>query len=200
MRLRFAACVAALTLAGCAATPVPEKYFYRLPEAHPEKLKTPLARTAISIERLASSAQHNERAILFSEDAAGTRLQQHHYDFWVETPPLLVQDFLITWLRSAGAAPQVLPDDLAGSAELRVLGFVRRFEILRGAAPAVAVSVELRAQRRDGKGLLLVRDYSDTEPLSGGALAAAPGAFSAALGRIAARFSSDLTAVMTAAK
>lgn len=200
MNPRIAACIATLALAGCAAAPVPEKYFYRLPEARPARLPAPLVQSALSIERLASSAQHNERAILFSEEASGTRLQQHHYDFWVETPPLLVQDYLITWLRAASAAPQVLPDDAAGTAEMRVQGFVRRFELLRGTAPVVAVAVELRALGRNGKPVLLVRDYNESEPVPGDALAAVPAAFAAALDRIAARFAADLAAAAAPAK
>ncbi len=195
--MRKSAMVIALALAGgCAkAPPVPADRFYRL--ADPVVAAGPaLAQDALLVRQFRGDGVVSERALAYTETATGTSLEQHHYHFWADAPPRLLQQQMVAFLRNAAAAP-IVTDDLEVDAGLVVTGRIRRFERKLAGEPGVRVALELRLDDRRGQPLL-VRDYVAEEPAAGASFEDAVAAFDTAVGSIFTGFLADARAVVAA--
>ncbi|HSH30055.1 MAG TPA: ABC-type transport auxiliary lipoprotein family protein, partial [Thiohalobacter sp.] len=73
---------------------------------------------------------------------------RHHYHYWSERPPRLLQTYLIDYLTAAGVADRVLGEDHADEARYRLHTRLERFDQIRGAARA-GVEVMLKFELLD---------------------------------------------------
>jgi hypothetical protein len=71
-----------------------------------------------------------ERPLLYSASGSSTELQQHDYQYWTDTPPRMLQDQLVAYLRRSGIADSVVTPDLRTAADFEVIGKVERLELL----------------------------------------------------------------------
>lgn len=195
--MRKAALIVALALAGgCAkAPPVPADRFYRL--ADPQAAAgEPLSAEPVLVRQFRGDGLLSDRALAYSDTEAGTALEQHHYHFWADAPPRLLQQQLIAYLRAAAASP-IVTDDLEVDAALVVSGRLRRFERDLAGDQGVRVALELRLDDAAGQPLL-VRDYAADQAAAGAEFEDAVAAFDQAVGAIYARFLDDARAAIAA--
>lgn len=179
-------------IAGCAgpATQLPDERYYRLPE--------PTARTAapaasiIVVALPRTDGLHAERALLYSRHDRPLEILRHHYYFWAESPPRLLQDHLIEYLRQAQIAQRVEGIDGAPVAapllESRLLRFERQ---VGGPNPGVLVELELGWRRPAADGGGSRRNYRVYMPAANDTVYASVQAFGQALTEIYERFLHD---------
>jgi ABC-type uncharacterized transport system auxiliary subunit len=142
--LRALACLA--LLAGCVAPQVPKEQYFRLIATPAE---TPVAKPLNGIVELPpfdADGVLAERPLLFAADG-GRKLEQRNYAYWTNSPPQMLRDQLITYLRSAHAAKHVVPSELRVDAKYVLKGTLRRLE--QTADPSGAV-IEVEASLLDG--------------------------------------------------
>jgi ABC-type uncharacterized transport system auxiliary subunit len=151
--------VATFFLAACAPQPpVPEDNFYRLPRATLTPVKKPLTKK-LSVSRFVTDGLHSERALLYTEAASPLQLRQYHYHHWLDSPPRMLQEHLISALRTANIAKTVVNYEAGMRDSLRLGGKIRNFEHLRqGDKAKINIDLELRLEDTRGK-LLFLKDY-----------------------------------------
>src|SRR3954464_1652915 len=109
MRLRlFLPLIALLTVTACMAPSVPKEQYFRL-VATPatEKLAHPFV-GILEASPLGADGVAGERPLLYTANG-GVKLEQRNYAYWTELPTAMIRDQLVAYLRSAGAAEQVVP-------------------------------------------------------------------------------------------
>ncbi len=188
-----------LFLGACSRQPpVPEDLFYRLPAPQAvTRLHSPIVEKLVWVNILESDGLHRERAIVFTNDSQGIRLQQHHYHFWMEPPPRLLQRQLVRYLRAVDFSPMVLSENRVAPDGVVIAGRILRFEReLVGDSTQAVVGLELRFSRgRDAP--LLIREYEALVP-SEKSLSNSVLAFEVALSRIFADFVGDVRKTLSA--
>jgi len=185
-----------LAVAGCgAAPPVPVERYYRIGVAAPTALPAPVLPGLLAVAPLQSDGLHSERALLYADQGQPRELRRYHYHHWADSPPRLLQEQLVAYLRQARAAATVLPDDPRLQAEHRVVGRLVRFERLNNAERALAaVDLELGLERKGSARPVWLRQYRAEVPARDGSVAAVVEAFEQAVGDVYGRFLSDLAA------
>ncbi len=198
--LRIALLAVLLVLAGCAAGPgIPDTVYYRLPtRAAPEAAARtePLLLRPVIVETLLADGLHSDQAIIYSLDPDGARLKAYHYQLWVDPPVRMLQRRLIGALRDAKLS-DVVTDRIPNEVDaLRIEGRLERFERIRVAENEwkVVAMLSLRADLRDGKPPLLLREYTQDGPAAGPSVRDSVNALGEAMDRIYAEFLRDLEA------
>ena len=186
-----------VALAGCAAqAPVPSDRFYRFadPEPSAARREAPLIEH-LAVEELRGNGLYAERPLVYSTDEGRRRLEQYHYDYWLEAPPRLLQGHLIAYFRGAGLASQVSRPE-AGPAEQAVVGgYIDCFEKHMATAPRVVVCLELHLKRPGDDGPLLARRYDASVSVDGEGMEADLKAYEEALDQVLAAFLGDISRI-----
>ncbi|MBI5460788.1 MAG: membrane integrity-associated transporter subunit PqiC [Gammaproteobacteria bacterium] len=158
-------CIAILAvsvlLGGCAgAARIPEDSFYRLEIAAPAiRLPAPALTGVLVVQSGTAAPVYRDRALLYSEPETPARLQRYHYQYWIDTPPQLVQRSLADYLRAAGVATDVVLPEEGIDARYRLRVDIERFEHRRGRAGGeVAVGLRLTLAER-ASGTLLAQEF-----------------------------------------
>jgi cholesterol transport system auxiliary component len=187
--------VFASALVGCASTPgIPDTIYYRLPpRAQIAPLATPPLEQPIVVDTLLADGLHSDQAIIYSLDPDAARLKAYHYQLWVDPPVRMLQRRLIASLRDAGVS-RIVTDRLPNEIDaLRIEGRLERFErVQRADGWAIAVGLSLRADARDGKPPLVMKEYVEEAAAGGASVRDSVEAMGAALDRIYAAFVRDL--------
>lgn len=188
--------VLVVSLAGCFgdAPPVPEDRYYRVTlDAPPERSDQPLFDGVVLVQPFGADGLLRDRALVYSVDNPGGELKQHHYHFWTDTPPRLLQEATASYLRLAGIARDVVTPELRVPAEIEVQGHLLRFDrVLGGDVPRVAVELRLAlVDARDGQ-LIVMNSYADEVPCADDSVNAAVRGFNEALSGIYRRFLADI--------
>ncbi len=172
---------------------IPEDHYYRLPMPAPQPAASRMAGTvAVALPR--ADGLHSERAVLYSRKDRPLEILRHHYFFWAESPPRLIQDHLIEYLRAAQAADAVIRTQTGDDAKLRIESRLMRFERLVGASPnQVLVELELSLRRNDDTSSRQ-HVYRARAPVADDTVYASVQAFGKALDSIYAKFLHDLSA------
>ncbi|HIJ37715.1 MAG TPA: ABC transporter [Rhodospirillaceae bacterium] len=181
-----------LALTACAGSPPPPDVFFRLETAVVKPLPAPIFAGVLEVQRLGAEGLVAERALLFSEGDQPQQLARYSYHFWTEPPASLLRDQMVTTLRAAGVAKQVVTADLRVPADYVIEGRLRRFEQRTGAAAGVVVDAEIGLIQVRGNRLLMVHDYHLESPAAGNSPEAAVAAFQTALDQLQQRFLGDL--------
>lgn len=152
-------------VAGCAsAPPAPEDAFYRLsPRAAAPLVGEPMLKGSVEVDRFAASGSLANRPVLFLE-AGSNAVSEYHYHFWIEAPPILLQNALVSYLRSTGIAERVVNPEMRVSPDYTVQGRLMRLETLVGETPKGVVEVELSLRRESDGALLVLGEYASEVP------------------------------------
>lgn len=178
-------------LAGCTTMPVPEDHFYRLPDPRVTAGARALEGT-LAVQRLRTDGVYAQRPLLHCSDIDSVEVHQYHYHYWTDSPPRLLQDHLVAYLRGSGIASTTLADGTGIRADYVLSGRIRRFEQLQqGGKASALVELELALQERSGS-ILLVKDYRAEFRAANNSLPATVTAFDQALQQIYARLNEDL--------
>ena len=183
-----------LVAAGCTGNfaELPEDRFYRLPQPAPQRAAAQVAGT-IAVALPSSDGLHAERALLYSRHDRPLETLRHHYYFWTESPPRLVQEHLIQYLRSAGVAEHVVRAEAAPGSGLRLEARLLRFErLVGGDPPQVLVELELGWHGRSADMPPARRTYRALEAAADDSIYASVQAYGNALADIYARFLRDM--------
>lgn len=170
-----------VVLGACAGLkPVPVDRYYRLPELRSSEYPDQkLSNGVLYVSLLETDGLHRERAMVYTDNMLGLELRQYHYQHWIDTPPRMIRDHLVSYLRAINAAPTVVTS-VDPYPQLEISGKLRRFDrVISDADNAVTVALELQAEM-DGE-LIHIADYSATEQVSGESVEDAVAAFNGAL-------------------
>ena len=193
--MRLALLVLVLLLGGCATSPgIPDTTYFRLPPRKPmAAAERPVSVQPIVVETLLADGLHSDQAIIYSLDPEGARLRAYHYQLWVDPPVRMLQRRMIGALRDARVAGIVTDRLPAQVASMKVEGRIERFERVKTATGwHVAVSLSLRADARDGKPPLVLREYAVELPTDGDSVRDSVNAMGAALDQIFEQFVTEL--------
>lgn len=181
-------------LAACVGVPpeLPEDRFYRLPEPKPHAATATYAGT-IAVSLPHSDGLHTERALLYSQHDRPLEVLRHHYFFWAESPPRLLQDHMVAYLRAAGMADRVSRAENAGGDALRLESRLLRFERhIGGARTRVVVELELGWSGTDSRTARSRRTYRVQAAADDDSIYASVQAYGRALEQIYQRFLQEL--------
>lgn len=192
--------IAVVGLSACSQPPVPRDQFYRLGSTLPPRAlePAPLAGT-LTVERLRGEGLISQRPILFATREQPNRIEQHNYQYWFESPPLMLRDALIDYLRAANAASTVVGDQDRREGGCELTGALRRLEhVTTGGEPSVAViEIELILRRVSGNSIVLHRTYRAEQTALDMTMDSTVSAFDEALGALFARFVNELSTTPT---
>ncbi len=179
-------------LAGClgAAPPVPRDHYYRLLVPTPAQNAGAVPLPGIMVVELPQAdGLLRERPLLYSESGESYELQQHHYHYWNDAPPRMLQDQMVSYLRRSGVSGQVVTPDMRIRADYQVSGKVRRLErLLGGGPPRVFVEIELALLRLSDEKVLVVETFGVEAPAGDESVEAAIVALNRATAEIFDRF------------
>ena len=171
--------------------PVPVDHFYRLTLNPGTITGQPLTDQTIFVGKFLSDGIYNERALLFSEDSDNRELQQYHYYFWSITPPSLLRDYLVDYLRAADSAPVIVSDFSSGDG-LKISGKILGFEKIKHSEESmVNVVLEIRLDKLGESGPRLVKTYKALEPVNGVSMDETVAAYNRAVDKVFADFVAD---------
>lgn len=180
-------------VSGCfgSAPPVPRDHYYRLVLPGPDAS----ARVqesfpgVIAVEPLEADGLLHERPLLFSDDAMALRVQQHDYHYWTDTPPRMLQDQIVTYLRNSGISRIVVTPEMRVQPDYLVTGKAKRLErLIAGGRPRVVVSLDLTLVRLADSRLVLSDSFSEEAVAADGSVEASVAALNQATARILDRF------------
>jgi cholesterol transport system auxiliary component len=162
----------------CGAGSVPQSRFYRL---HPGSGSTSTAPAQLPgvlvVERFGADGLVGERPILYTNGST-LELRQHHYDYWVQPPPDMLQEQMTAYLSARKIASVVATPDMRLPPDFVLRGRLSRFERVLGAGNDHIV-IEARMSLADTRAsrLVLVRTYRAEVPVSDPGVAASVDAF-----------------------
>jgi ABC-type uncharacterized transport system auxiliary subunit len=181
-------------VAACNAPTVPkEQYFRLLATPATEKLARPFA-GILEASPLGADGVTGERPLLYTANG-GVKLEQRNYAYWTELPTAMIRDQLVAYLRSAGAAEQVVPSELRIGAGYRIQGEIKRLEQSAGDGNDVGIiELELSVIDQSTDQLVLSKVYRSEQPAADHSIDAAVAALNAGLQDVLKRFAADLDA------
>jgi len=183
-------------LGACTQPEVPQDKFYRLEVGAPEKVfSTPRFQGMLEVERLSADGLTAGRPIVYSRSDRPRELQEYHYHFWTEPPPLMLRDQLVTYLRGAKVASAIVTRETRVDADYVLTGKVNRLERVIGASPGAAkavVELELGVRQVSGKRLLFLDTYRVETAVVGDTVSAAVDAMNEGLKRAFDLFMADI--------
>jgi len=199
MIIRFLQLIVVLMmLTACgSAPPVPTDSFYRLTLPAQGMEKQRVTEGVIHVGHFIAEGLYNERALLYTDDQHGMRLLQHHYHFWLTSPPRLLREYMVEFLRESDSAPMVITDSSKGEEGYRISGKVLEFDIQTAGELATAnVNLELRVDVGGEDLPRFIRQYRLKEDISGSSMTDTVAGFNSAVNKIYREFAGDIRAVL----
>ena len=192
--LKLLPLVGILLIAACAAPTVPKEQYFRL-VATPatEKLAHPFT-GIVEAAPLSADGVTGERPLLYTANG-GTKLEQRNYAYWTELPTAMIRDQLVAYLRSAGAADQVVPSELRIGALYRIRGEIKRLEQSAGDKNDTGIlELELSVIDESTDQLIMSKVYHAETPAADHSIDGAVAALNAGLQDVLKRFAADIDA------
>jgi ABC-type uncharacterized transport system auxiliary subunit len=125
----------------------------------------------------------------------GIKLEQRHYAYWTELPTAMIRDQLVAYLRSAGAAEQVVPSELRIGARYRIQGEIKRLEQSAGDKNDTGIiELELSVIDETTDQLIMSKVYRAETPSADHSIDGAVAALNAGLQDVLKRFAADIDA------
>lgn len=191
--LPAAIAIAVSLLFGCASGPAPRDHYYRLTVGAAAALDQPALQGTVAVERVRVESISQGRRILYRETANPGEITQHAYHHWADPPNVMLQEQLVTYLRQARAAGNVVTPAVNVETDYQISGRLARFERVLGAGnTSVVVELELVLTRDSDNELLLLETYRDERTAAGPGVAASVEAFNGATTSIFQRFLADV--------
>jgi len=188
------AAAAMLLLSACGTpAPVPKDYYYRINEIAPaDTLASPKLDGVLMVERFVGDGLLGGRPIVYAEAEKSHVLEAYSYHFWIDSPPALLSDQMISFLRKAKAAKAVVTPEMRVKTDFILTGRIRHMERVLGDPGKAVIEVELALKRSDGDSLMMVKTYKAEPTNEKGGVEGSVVAMSEALDDIFNRFLKDL--------
>ena len=190
----FLPVVAFVVMAACMAPNVPKEQYFRMVAAPAAE---PLAHPFVGIleaSPLGADGVTGERPLLYTANG-GVKLEQRNYAYWTELPTAMIRDQLVTYLRSAGAAEQVVPSELRIGAAYRIQGEIKRLEQSAGDKHDIGIlELELSVVDENTDQLVMSKVYHSEQPAADRSIDAAVAALNVGLQDVLKRFAADIDA------
>lgn len=182
-------------LAGCfgSAPAVPKEQYFRLIASAPAEQAGKRIKGGLEIVPFSGEGVMSERPLLFTADN-GRKLEQRNYAYWTDAPPQMLRDQLVSYLRQAGVADNVVPSELRIETAYTVRGAIKRLEQLIGDKDGAVISLEFAVIEKSNDRLVLSKVYTSEKPISGEKIDDAAAALNDGLDEIFAAFAHDLAA------
>ena len=168
--LRYASMLAPLLLAGClgGGTSEPQQRYYAIAPASVEATAPASADGPhIVLDAVDARGIYAERSLLYRAAADAAPLEQYSYASWAEPPDVMLQDLMMSALRGAFGATQVLAPGQRGPWSIRVSVRLHAMEQIRDGSSARAhFAATFTALDRNGA-VLFVLDFDREAPASG---------------------------------
>lgn len=193
LALHRAGALPLLVLWGCASGPAPIDHHYRIEVAAPETPAAKRLNGVLQVDRLRADALAAERDVLYQKGSDRSEIRQYTYHRWSDSPVILLQTELITFLDEAGTADVVMPVTARTQPDYLVSGRLHHFEQVLDSNPRVDVEIHLTLTSSDGR-VLINQRYREERTATGRTVAAAANAFGEAVHDIFERFLADLSA------
>ena len=185
------AALAVSFLAACGTPPpVPDDSFYRL-MPYAAEAGTLVLDGSVEVDRFVASGSLANRPLLFS-DRGSNAVNEYHYHFWIEAPPILLQSALVSYLRSSGVAKRVVTPEMRVSPDYTIGGRILRLETVRDDKPIGAVTFELTLRRQSDGELLVLDEYRAEIPSAKNGIETDVGAIEQAVNEAFASFVADI--------
>lgn len=189
----------ALSLAGIVAAcgsapPVPEDHFYRLKAVRSESaaLAKPLFPGTMEIERFVADGVTAGRPIVYSEAGKPYEVKEYHYHFWTQPPTVMLRDELVSYLRAAHVAKEVVIPEMRVAADYVLTGKIMRLEKVIGTPPKAVLELELAVRKATGGNLIFLKTYRVESVSESESVDDAVRALNAALSTVYGKFVADL--------
>ncbi len=186
--------VFALFVAGCATQPpVPSDKYYRLQAVFAgDALSSAKFPGTFEVERFTADGLTAGRPIVYVEASDPNRLQEYHYHFWTQAPTVMLRDELVTYLRAAKIADNVVTPEMRLEPAYVMTGRIRKLEQVIGSTNATRLELEVSLRRTaDGK-LLFLKSYAHETKQSSTGVASAVDAFNESINIIFSDLFQDL--------
>jgi ABC-type uncharacterized transport system auxiliary subunit len=192
--LKLLPLAAFVMIAACMAPSVPKEQYFRLVAAPAtETLAHPFV-GILEAAPLGADGVTGERPLLYTANG-GVKLEQRNYAYWTELPTAMIRDQLVTYLRAAGAAEQVVPSELRIGATYRIQGEIKRLEQSAGDKHDLGIiELELSVIDESSDQLILSKVYHAEQPAADHSIDAAVAALNAGLQDVLKRFAADIDA------
>ena len=162
--LLFAGLVVSFVSACAVPPPAPEDAFYRLsPRADGSAVSTPKLKGVVEVDRFAASGSLANRPLLFSEPGSSA-VSEYHYHFWIEAPPILLQNALVSYIRSTGIAERVVTPEMRVRPDYTIRGRLMRLETVQGTEAIGVAEFELSLRRESDGELVVLGEYRAEVP------------------------------------
>jgi ABC-type uncharacterized transport system auxiliary subunit len=195
-RLRLGCALLALAASGCAGSPPPPAdSFHRLAVPPPAVRPAVLLAGVVEVERLRASDLLRGRALVLASADQPDVLRRSTYHYWVDAPPVLLQDALVAWLRAGRLAERAVTAETGDQAQWSVAGRVQRFERRSDGQTSVALELSLRRGREPD--LLVQGVYEASRKADGDSMEAAVEALGAATGAAFTAFATEIESALT---
>jgi ABC-type uncharacterized transport system auxiliary subunit len=147
----------------------------------------------VYVPPFAASGLHGERAVVYAH-ADGTALEQYPYDYWIDSPRILLQQALLSALRAEGRVRAVSEptSEAAFTTRVRLIDFERR--ATTGENGAAMLTLEFALQGESMALPVFERQYTRTLALSADTVPAAVGALSQAVREVTEEIARDIGA------
>lgn len=169
-------------LVGCAAPEVPKEQYFRLIAAPAEAPVSKPLDGILEVPAFDAEGVLAERPLLFTADG-GHKLEQRNYAYWTNSPPQMLRDQLVTYLRSAHIATEVVPSELRVDAKYVVRGKLRRLEQTANPNGGV-IEVEVALLDEDTDRLITSKVFLAKEPATSGSIDDAVAALNSGMNQI----------------
>jgi len=187
---------ALLGVGGCAGAPsVPQDNFYRLsPTPKSDQQGGILKDATVEVARFVADGSVSNRPILYSSETNPNSVSEYHYHFWIEAPPTLIKDALVSYLRAAGVANRIVTPEMRVDSDYSILGRIKRLEIFTGKKYTGVASFEIGLRRNSDDALLVLNEYEAKVEAENNSVGSVITAVEKATEDIFARFVVDINA------
>ncbi len=185
-----------LVLSACSTAPtVPQDNFYRIsPKPASVQQSSILKDATVEIARFVADGSVSNRPILYSSDANPNSVSEYNYHFWIESPPTLIKDALVSYMRAAGVANRIVTPEMRVSSEYSVLGRIKRLEIYTGRKYTGVASFEIGLRRNLDGELIVLNEYKSMVEAKNNSVGSVITAVEKATEEVFSRFVADISA------
>jgi ABC-type uncharacterized transport system auxiliary subunit len=181
-----------LTLASCASGPAPSDHYYRFEAGTPDAPAAKKLPGNLQVDRLRADALTGERQILYQQTAGAPEIHRYAYHRWSDSPAILLQAELVSFLDAAAAADSVTSVTTPVKPDYLVAGRIRSFERVLEPSPRAVVELEFVVTQAGSEAILVNHSYREERAARDATFDASVNAFSDAVHAIFQRFLSDL--------
>jgi len=192
-RTLFIGLVVLATISACSQPPLPQDHFYRLDVAAPSQGSQPLLKGVLEVDRLNADGLLGGRSLLYTEKGKEAEIKEYHYHLWTEAPPSLIQDRMVSFLRTAKVADNIVTPKMRITSDYTINGRIRHLErAVGGAAPKVIVELELGLKDQKDDRLVFVDTYREEVEHQDDTVIQSVTSMNRAMSAIFGRFLSDI--------